>query len=66
MAHELGHRRHRHVAQAFESAFGQLTKSNLPDPAPPLIAYLWLFGHPTVPERVEAARRAAGSTTVRA
>lgn len=51
---------------AFESAFGQLSKSNLPDPEPPLAAYLWLFGHPTVAERVEAARRSIGSTTVQA
>lgn len=49
---------------AFESAFGQLSEANLPDPAPPRLAYLWLFSHPTVPERVEAARRAAASVTV--
>jgi STE24 endopeptidase len=47
---------------AFESAFGRLSEANLPDPAPPRIAYLWLFAHPTVPERLEAARAAAGST----
>ena len=46
---------------AFESAFGQLSTSNLPDSAPPRIAYLWLFGHPTVAERLEAARRVAAS-----
>lgn len=49
---------------AFESAFGRLSDANLPDPEPPRLAYLWLFSHPTVPERLEAARRAAGSTTV--
>jgi STE24 endopeptidase len=49
---------------AFESAFGQLAAANLSDPAPPRLAYLWLFSHPTVPERVEAARLAAGSFTV--
>ena len=49
---------------AFESAFGQLSESNLPDPTPPRLAYLWLFGHPTVPERLEAARRWTSSTTV--
>jgi STE24 endopeptidase len=49
---------------AFESAFGQLAEANLPDPAPPRLAYLWLFSHPTVPERLEAARRSAGSSTV--
>jgi STE24 endopeptidase len=49
---------------AFESAFGRLSEANLPDPAPPRLAYLWLFSHPTVPERLEAARRAAGSSTV--
>ena len=32
--------------------------------APPRLVYLWLFSHPTVPERVEAARRAAASSTV--
>lgn len=52
--------------RAFESAFGQLAKSNLPDPAPPRLAYLWLFSHPTVPERLEAARRSARSSTVMA
>ena len=50
---------------AFESAFGRLAEANLPDPSPPRLAYLWLFSHPTVPERLEAARRAAGSSTVR-
>ncbi len=49
---------------AFESAFGRLSEANLPDPAPPRLAYLWLFSHPTVPERLEAARRAAASITV--
>ena len=49
---------------AFESAFGRLSESNLPDPAPPRLAYLWLFSHPTVPERLEAARAATGSATV--
>ncbi len=49
---------------AFESAFGRLSEANLPDPDPPRLAYLWLFSHPTVPERLEAARRATGSTTV--
>ena len=49
---------------AFELAFGQLSESNLPDSAPPHLAYLWLFSHPTVPERVAAARRAAALGTV--
>jgi STE24 endopeptidase len=49
---------------AFELAFGQLTESNLPDPSPPQLAYLWLFSHPTVPERVAAARSAAALGTV--
>jgi STE24 endopeptidase len=49
---------------AFESAFGRLSDANLPDPAPPRLAYLWLFAHPTVPERLEAARLAAPSSTV--
>jgi len=41
---------------AFESAFGRLSEANLPDPTPPWLAYVWLFSHPTVPERLEAAR----------
>jgi STE24 endopeptidase len=49
---------------AFELAFGQLSESNLPDSAPPHLAYLWLFSHPTIPERVAAARRAAALGTV--
>ena len=52
--------------EAFESAFGRLTEANLPDPEPPRLAYLWLFSHPTVPERLEAARRFGSSATVRA
>ena len=40
---------------AFESAFGRLSEANLPDPAPPRLAYLWLFSHPTVPERWSGA-----------
>jgi STE24 endopeptidase len=49
---------------AFESAFGRLADSNLPDPEPPRLVYLWLFSHPTVPERLRAARLAAASSTV--
>ena len=49
---------------AFELAFGQLSESNLPDSAPPHLAYLWLFSHPTIPERLAAARRAAALGTV--
>jgi STE24 endopeptidase len=44
---------------AFEEAFGQLEETNLPDPAPPRLFYLWFFSHPTVPERVAAARGSA-------
>ena len=51
---------------AFESAFGRLSEANLPDPAPPRIAYLWLFAHPTVPERLAAARAVAALATVHA
>ena len=51
---------------AFESAFARLSDANLPDPSPPRLFYLWFFSHPTVPERLEAARRAAGSSTVTA
>jgi len=49
---------------AFESAFGRLSEANLPDSAPPRPAYVWLFSHPTVPERLEAARSWAASSTV--
>ena len=49
---------------AFESAFLRLSESNLPDPSPPRLAYFWLFSHPTVPERLEAARAAARLATV--
>ena len=41
---------------AFESAFGLLAEANLPDSEPPRLAYLWLFSHPTVPERVAAVQ----------
>lgn len=49
---------------AFESAFAVLAEANLADPRPPRLLYLWLFTHPTVPERLEAARRAVASATV--
>ena len=49
---------------AFESAFARLADANLPDPSPPRLVYLWLHSHPTVPERLEAARGAAASSTV--
>jgi STE24 endopeptidase len=49
---------------AFESAFERLSDANLPDPEPPRLVYLWLFSHPTVEERVAAARRLAASSTV--
>ncbi len=49
---------------AFESAFALLSQANLADPSPPRLLYLWLFTHPTVPERLEAARRVARSATV--
>ena len=44
---------------AFERACEELGRRNLSDPAPPRLAYLFLFGHPTVPERVAAARARA-------
>lgn len=49
---------------AFESAFAVLAEANLADPRPPRLLYLWFFTHPTVPERLEAARRAVPSATV--
>lgn len=48
---------------AFESAFVRLSAENLPDPTPPRLVYWWLFSHPTVPERLDAARRAAAAAT---
>ena len=49
---------------AFESAFERLSEANLPDPSPPRLVYLWLFSHPTVEERVAAARRLVAFSTV--
>jgi STE24 endopeptidase len=49
---------------AFEAAFSRLSEANLPDPKPPRLVYLWLFSHPTVEERVAAARRGTTSSTV--
>lgn len=49
---------------AFESAFAVLSEANLADPSPPRLLYLWLLTHPTVPERLEAARRVSRSATV--
>jgi Zn-dependent protease with chaperone function len=42
---------------AFERAHRELALANLSDLTPPRPVYLALFGHPTPPERIEAARR---------
>jgi len=44
--------------QAFVAAFETLADANLADPDPPRVLYLLLFTHPTVPERIRAARSA--------
>jgi STE24 endopeptidase len=49
---------------AFEHAFRRLSAANLADPDPPRTLYLLTFTHPTVPERIAAARRWAESATV--
>ncbi|HZC31390.1 MAG TPA: M48 family metalloprotease [Gaiellaceae bacterium] len=41
---------------AFERAFQTLARKNLSDLAPPKLAYLLLFTHPTPPERLALAR----------
>jgi Zn-dependent protease with chaperone function len=43
---------------AFEGAFAKLSEANLPDDDPPRVVYLWMFSHPTVQERLAAARAA--------
>ena len=44
---------------AFERVMIELAKRNLGDLAPPRLAYLLLFTHPTAPERLALARAAA-------
>ncbi len=44
--------------EAFETAHRELARANLSDLAPPRLAYLFLFSHPTPPERITAARSA--------
>lgn len=41
---------------AFEHVMIELAKRNLGDLRPPRLAYLFLFSHPTAPERLELAR----------
>ena len=43
--------------QAFEKAHVELARQNLSDLAPPRLAYLLLFSHPTPPERLALGRR---------
>jgi Zn-dependent protease with chaperone function len=43
--------------RAFEETFSRLATSNLMDLDPPRLAYLFLFSHPTPPERIVSARR---------
>lgn len=46
---------------AAEAAFRGLALSNLADLDPPRAAYLLLFSHPTIPERIAAARTLRGA-----
>jgi STE24 endopeptidase len=48
-------------AAAFERAHLGLARRNLSDLAPPRLAYLLLFSHPTAPERLAAGRAWAAS-----
>jgi STE24 endopeptidase len=45
-----------HDLHAFERAHAALARRNLSDLAPPRLAYLFLFTHPTPPERIASAR----------
>ena len=45
-----------HDLPAFEHVMIELAKRNLGDLQPPRLAYLFLFSHPTAPERLELAR----------
>jgi STE24 endopeptidase len=47
--------------QAFEKAHVELARKNLSDLAPPRLAYLLLFSHPTPPERLALGRRWAAA-----
>jgi STE24 endopeptidase len=45
-----------HDLEAFEKAHVELARKNLSDLAPPRLAYLLLFSHPTPPERLALGR----------
>ena len=47
--------------EAFVEAHCGLARDNLSDLAPPRLAYLLLFTHPTPPERLALARRESGA-----
>jgi len=48
-----------HDLPSFERVMIELAKRNLGDLRPPRLAYLFLFSHPTAPERLELAREHA-------
>lgn len=50
-----------HDLAAFESTHVGLARENLSDLAPPRLAYLLLFTHPTAPERLAFGRATAGA-----
>jgi STE24 endopeptidase len=50
-----------HDLEAFESTHVGLARENLSDLAPPRLAYLLLFSHPTAPERLAFGRAVAGA-----
>jgi STE24 endopeptidase len=50
-----------HDLEAFERAHVGLARDNLSDLAPPRLAYLFLFTHPTAPERLAFGRALGGA-----
>jgi STE24 endopeptidase len=51
-----------HDLEAFEKAHVELARQNLSDLAPPRLAYLLLFSHPTPPERLALGRAVASAS----
>ncbi|HTO25297.1 MAG TPA: hypothetical protein VMJ49_05300, partial [Gaiellaceae bacterium] len=50
-----------HDIESFERSFLDLARRNLSDLAPPRVAYVLLFSHPTPPERLALGRAWAAS-----
>ncbi len=51
-------------ADVFADTFRGLARANLSDLDPPRLAYVWLFSHPTPPERIRAARAFEGGAPI--